>query len=336
MKTEQNIRDICQVIKKSDLIGYGECFLVTSMLMKYFLDYCNNIYEEDIKIHYGFIGAELEKDEHVVITPHMWLSYKNKKIDLTADMQKSDDNCDLSSSAYILDIPVKVLTTRTYVKPLSELNETIYGEKSEIFFQKTEWNKKCYEIAEKDVNSCITQGLLEKFIVEGDEYSKEVWGNKFEIFKKLVFTNQFNILKDLIHEYTNEILDFKIDIKTDHMSINIIGNEGFKLVFSSNYTQYINVSELEFKNMDRGKGYGTKVIEWLIGYVKEFNLCMITICQIISPHMLSITERLGFDLYKNDCVMNKFIECSNVNGFDGFYGEITPVLKKLKDKRIET
>ena len=335
MDIEEHIWSDCTEIRKNDFIEYGDCYTITSMLMSYFLDFCNNIEKEDIRIHYGFIGAELSISEHIVITPHMWLSYKNKKIDLTADMQKTEENANISSSAYILDNPVKIIETISYVKPLNALNESIYKdkEKSKNIFRNTEWNKKCYDEAVKNVTSCLSHSLLTGFVENGNVDSKDMWEKRFKMLKGRLFKNRFNLLKDLIHDCTNENINLTIDIQSKHMTIKMIGDKGFKLIFSSNYTQYINVTELEFKSENRGQGYGVKIIEWLINYVKEYKLCIITVCSIVNPYMLRITETLKFDLYKNDCVMRKLLKCEEINAFAGFTSKITKRLEKVRDKK---
>ncbi len=156
--TEQCINHVCHNINNSDIIDDGECVRVSLMLSKYMLDNHNII----LTIHNGFInGIHPDYDEHkVVIGSHMWLSYNDKKIDLTADKQHAP------STSYILDVPVKIIDPIFYVKGYQDATEDENDNIKEILDNlNNDLLTKFYQAAirSKNNNSSIEYDLLGEY-----------------------------------------------------------------------------------------------------------------------------------------------------------------------------
>lgn len=179
---EKEIEEVCYSLLDSNFINNSECLLITALLAKYFKSQ-----KIRIKVHFGFIGKR--ENPTKVIESHLWLSYKKKRIDITAHKQYTKVG-DFSSEAYILNEPIA--NTKSDIYFTKGLNKASKIEKKMLHDKVKTKNKssvRFFESASANKDSSIDFKLIEEFMnnpYDLEKRTKEELDKKYERFMDII------------------------------------------------------------------------------------------------------------------------------------------------------
>ncbi len=181
-RDEEIILKVCNRLLDQSFIEESQCLITIALLAKYF-----KAKEIEVKVHFGFIG-EVGNPTNV-IESHLWLSYKKKRIDITAHKQLTPLG-DFSSEAYILNIPIpKTKSDKYFTKGLDRATKDEKEMLYDIVKIKNASSVKYFESASANKDSSIDYRLIKEFMndpYDMENATKKEFDDKYEEFKDAI------------------------------------------------------------------------------------------------------------------------------------------------------